>query len=73
MWRFRKVSLRVHAGADFGDQYGGARCMLWIGWARSKRTSGPIFVVLAANPLDDVANTRKIESVWIAENHVPAK
>jgi imidazolonepropionase-like amidohydrolase len=31
------------------------------------------FVVLAANPLDDIANTRKIESVWIAGNRVPAK
>jgi imidazolonepropionase-like amidohydrolase len=31
------------------------------------------FVVLAANPLDDIANTRKIESVWIAGNRVAAK
>jgi imidazolonepropionase-like amidohydrolase len=30
-------------------------------------------VVLAANPLDDIRNTQKIESVWIAGNHVPAK
>jgi len=31
------------------------------------------FVILAANPLDDVRNTRKIESVWIAGGRVPAK
>jgi imidazolonepropionase-like amidohydrolase len=31
------------------------------------------FVVLGANPLDDVANTRKIESVWIAGNRVAAR
>jgi hypothetical protein len=27
--------------------------------------------VLGANPLDDITNTRKIESVWIAGNRVP--
>jgi imidazolonepropionase-like amidohydrolase len=31
------------------------------------------FVVLAANPLDDIRNTQKLESVWIAGNRVPAK
>jgi imidazolonepropionase-like amidohydrolase len=31
------------------------------------------FLVLGANPLDDIANTRKLESVWIAGNRVPAK
>ena len=31
------------------------------------------FVVLAANPLDDIRNTRKLESVWIAGNRVPGK
>jgi imidazolonepropionase-like amidohydrolase len=30
-------------------------------------------IVLSANPLDDIRNTRKIESVWIAGNRVPAK
>lgn len=29
-------------------------------------------VVLDANPLDDIKNTRKIDSVWIAGNRVPA-
>lgn len=29
-------------------------------------------VVLAANPLDDIRNTRKIDSVWIAGNRVPS-
>ena len=31
------------------------------------------FVVLGGNPLDDIKNTRKIESVWIAGNRVPGK
>jgi imidazolonepropionase-like amidohydrolase len=31
------------------------------------------FVVLSANPLDDIRNTRKIESVWIGGVRVPAK
>lgn len=30
------------------------------------------FIVLAANPLDDIRNTRKLESVWISGNRVPA-
>jgi imidazolonepropionase-like amidohydrolase len=30
-------------------------------------------VVLNANPLDDIKNTQKVESVWIAGNRVPAK
>ena len=29
------------------------------------------FVVLGANPLDDIRNTRSVESVWIAGNAVP--
>jgi imidazolonepropionase-like amidohydrolase len=30
-------------------------------------------LVLNANPLDDIKNTKKLESVWIAGNRVPAK
>jgi imidazolonepropionase-like amidohydrolase len=29
------------------------------------------FVVLGRNPLEDIKNTRSIESVWIAGNRVP--
>ena len=29
------------------------------------------FIILGANPLDDIRNTREIESVWIAGNPVP--
>ena len=29
------------------------------------------FVVLESNPLDDIRNTRTIESVWINGNEVP--
>jgi imidazolonepropionase-like amidohydrolase len=28
-------------------------------------------LVLTANPLDDILNTRKIDSVWISGNRVP--
>lgn len=31
------------------------------------------FVVLAGNPLDDVANFHRIESVWVAGNRVPGR
>ena len=31
------------------------------------------FLVLTANPLDDIRNTRAIESVWIGGVRVPAK
>jgi imidazolonepropionase-like amidohydrolase len=31
------------------------------------------FVVLGANPLDDIKNTQKLESVWIAGNRVPSR
>jgi imidazolonepropionase-like amidohydrolase len=31
------------------------------------------FLVLSANPLDDIRNTRKLESAWIAGNRVPGK
>jgi imidazolonepropionase-like amidohydrolase len=31
------------------------------------------FLVLAANPLDDIKNTRKLDSVWIAGAVVPGK
>ena len=31
------------------------------------------FLVLSANPLDDIRNTRKIESVWIGGVQIPAK
>lgn len=31
------------------------------------------FVVLSANPLDDITNTRKIDSVWIGGVRVPGK
>jgi imidazolonepropionase-like amidohydrolase len=31
------------------------------------------FVILSANPMDDIRNTRKIDSVWIGGVRVPAK
>jgi imidazolonepropionase-like amidohydrolase len=51
------VARALKASADLGSLAAGK-------WAD--------FVVLGANPLDDIANTRKLESVWIAGNRVPA-
>ena len=31
------------------------------------------FIVLTDNPLEDIKNTRSIESVWIAGNRVPER
>jgi imidazolonepropionase-like amidohydrolase len=31
------------------------------------------FLVLTANPLDDIRNTRAIESVWVGGVRVPAR
>jgi len=31
------------------------------------------FIVLGANPLDDITNTRMLESVWMAGNRLPAR
>jgi imidazolonepropionase-like amidohydrolase len=31
------------------------------------------FLVLSANPLDDIRNTRTIESVWVGGVRVPAR
>ncbi len=31
------------------------------------------FVVMTDNPLDDINNSRTIESVWIAGNRVPGR
>src|SRR6476660_785968 len=45
------VARALKASADLGSLAAGK-------WAD--------FVVLGANPLDDIANTRKLESVWIA-------
>ena len=30
-------------------------------------------VILNTNPLDDILNTREIDSVWIGGNRVPAR
>ena len=51
------------AGARFmkaSDQFGSIERGRWAD-----------FVVLNGNPLDDITNTRKIDSVWIAGNRVP--
>jgi imidazolonepropionase-like amidohydrolase len=51
-----------------------ARCLKLDGQVGSLRPGAwADLVVLSRNPLDDVRNTRAIESVWIAGDKVPAK
>jgi imidazolonepropionase-like amidohydrolase len=51
-----------------------AQCMKAVDGAGTIRPGGwADLVVLGRNPLDDVRNTRTIESVWIAGNRVPAR
>ena len=51
-----------------------ARCMKVHGQVGTIRPGAwADLLVLARNPLDDVRNTRAIESVWIAGNRVPGK
>jgi imidazolonepropionase-like amidohydrolase len=45
-----------------GDQFGSLQPGRWAD-----------LIVLNANPLDDIRNTRKMDSVWIAGNRVPAR
>ncbi len=45
---------------DVGDDLGTLAMGMWAD-----------FVVLGANPLDDILNSRSVESVWIAGNQVP--
>jgi imidazolonepropionase-like amidohydrolase len=45
-----------------GDQFGSLQSGKWAD-----------FIVLNANPLDDIGNTKKMDSVWIAGNRVPAQ
>ena len=49
-----------------------ARCM-WIDDELGTLETGKWadFIILGANPLEDIRNTREIESVWIAGNPVP--
>jgi imidazolonepropionase-like amidohydrolase len=51
-----------------------AACMKAAGGAGTIRPGAwADFVVLGRNPLEDIRNTRTIESVWIAANRVPAR
>ena len=57
------ISASTSAGARFmkaSDQFGTIDRGRWAD-----------LIVLNANPLDDIKNTRKIDSVWIAGNRVP--
>lgn len=48
-----------------------ARCLGLDDVGTLERGKWADFVVLAENPLDDIENSRTIESVWIAGNEVP--
>jgi imidazolonepropionase-like amidohydrolase len=48
-----------------------ARCLELDDVGTLERDKWADFVVLTENPLDDIENSRTIESVWIAGNEVP--
>lgn len=48
-----------------------AACLLLPGVGTLERGKWADFVVLGADPLADIKNTRQVESVWIAGNRVP--
>ena len=48
-----------------------ARCLGFDDVGTIERGKWADFVVLAEDPMEDIANTRTIESVWIAGNRVP--
>ena len=72
-----ELQLMVEAGLtprqalDGGDAPGGASCSAPRISARSEPTKWADFVVLDANPLADIRNSRKIRAVYIAGQSVP--
>ena len=52
---------------------GAARCMGLPSLGRLEPGAWADFLVLRADPLADIRNTRSLESVWIAGNRVPAR
>jgi imidazolonepropionase-like amidohydrolase len=74
-----ELEMMVHAGltpmqalkAATGDA---ARCMKLAGQIGTLEPGAwGDFLVLGANPLEDIRNTRTIESVWIAGDRLPGK
>jgi imidazolonepropionase-like amidohydrolase len=52
---------------------GAARCMGLPSVGRLEPGAWADFLVLEADPLSDIRNTRRLESVWIAGNRVPPR
>ena len=52
---------------------GAARCLGLKSVGRLEPQAWADFLVLGADPLTDIRNTKRLESVWIAGNRVPAR
>jgi imidazolonepropionase-like amidohydrolase len=52
---------------------GAARCMGLSAVGRLEPGAWADFLVLRADPLTDIRNTKTLESAWIAGNRVPAR
>ena len=50
-----------------------ARLSDWIGWVAWPRQKEASFIVLDANPLDDILNTRRIAAVYLRGKEVDRK
>jgi imidazolonepropionase-like amidohydrolase len=50
---------------------GAADCLGLKGLGRLQPGAWADFLVMAKSPLDDIRNTKSLESVWIAGNRVP--
>jgi imidazolonepropionase-like amidohydrolase len=48
-----------------------ASCLQLTGVGTLKQGNWADFVVLQADPLNDIRNTKTVESVWLAGNRVP--
>jgi imidazolonepropionase-like amidohydrolase len=61
------------AQALFAATGGAARAMGLSGVGRLEPGTRADFVVLKADPLADIKNTRSIEAVFVAGNRIPAR
>ena len=57
--------------ALFSANGGAARCLGMNDLGTLESGKAADFIVYTSNPLDDIGNTKSLESVWVAGNRVP--